>query len=122
MTEHVENDDDKQQEAAAIFPWRRFYMPPFLDMFERLKEFRPASHPDYLGLIQRSQDDMIGCDTLTDHYVEDVRIHARQRGVKSLWTLWVEKGEEVVADRVYEQRSSLGYGCSLFSTPLGVAV
>lgn len=116
-----------------MFPYRKTYMPAFEVMYEALVSDLvdvPATQMSgYLGMIERSYpDNYEQVSSLTDHFVEQVRIDAREDGHMSprdAWIALVKKSPQrkLNAMTSYELREKVyadARGCNLFNACLGV--
>jgi hypothetical protein len=126
------------------FPYRSAYLPPVPEMFARLKALAAAPPREWedspskgtvegpegpmprLALVRRTYPgDFDAADSITDHFVEPVRILCRERGEDSpaaAWRRLVASGRPLPADP--RARRELVYararGCNLFNAALAV--
>lgn len=122
------NADANADHVADDFPFRRLYMPPFAKMYARLCDLSkswPASWSIShdicnLGLVTRTfPDDYENTDSLTDHFVEPVRVACCEEGNPSPARIWNEMRGHYISQNVRETREMIykyARGCNLFNT------
>jgi len=133
------------------FPYRTAYMPAPLEMFDRLREIGRGADPwDETSRTSRSADNRLAVvrrtfpedfdktDSLTDHFVEPVRIRCRERDEPAPATAWrrlskheraptiemagvvkiirISSDTRAQRERVY----AVARGCNLFNNALAV--
>jgi tRNA1(Val) A37 N6-methylase TrmN6 len=129
-----------QKKEVAIddsdFPFRRYYMPSFAQMFTNIREIVANPPAEWasprpkcpLGLVRRSfPKDYEQSDSITDHFTEPVRIQCREKkhlspleiwdSIKAKWR-WGDNFPSNTRERrelVYEGAR----GCNLFNVALG---
>jgi 16S rRNA G966 N2-methylase RsmD len=122
---------DADRDAPVDFPYRSTFMPPVSDMFNRLKVIAETPPHDWerktdttIAVVHRKfPEDYEATDSITDHFVEPVRIACRERGKLSPAAAWVEmrdSGRKLPVDD--RARRELVYnttrGCNLFNGAL----
>jgi len=140
-TDISETAHEADRNAPRDFPYRKNYMPPFIEMFDSLR-FIADNIPDkwftplieegklYIGSVERKYpEDYNNVDGLTDIYVEKARIACRESGKLSPSAAWVfikQKAKELrlsLPKDIIERRElvySLSRGCNLYNTALAV--
>lgn len=122
------------------FPYRRHYMPKFEIMYSELKNIK--KNINYLDSITDSKyiytldrtfpDEYEQVDSISDHFVEEIRIQCAERGYQSPLEIWKKNKQSYLEQINLEQTTSeqtkllreLVYndarGCNLFNVALGV--
>ena len=135
-TKSIDNDAAAIDVAAidvikTDFPYRQYYMPPFLTMYNNLKKYAmlglgSEANNKYLFTVDRSfPHDYESADSIIDHFVEDIRIHCAERGEKSPYAIWQENKEKFLLKSSNKKKlRELVYkgarGCNLFNVGLGI--
>ena len=120
-------EDDR--DPSEDFPYRSAIMPPVGEMFARLQDLAKDPPESWdkadgkLAVVRRTYpEDYDNTDSITDHFVERVRIGCRERGEDSPAAAWAKIREESNLPDGTRERRELVYakarGCNLFNGAL----
>ena len=125
------------------FPYRKYYMPKFIDMYSTLKTLYGdikntyisedmieliGNHRKYIYTIDRTfPDDYELADSIVDHFAEPVRIQCAERKEKSPYQIWEENKAEYLSKCPINDMKALremvyygARGCNVFNVALGI--
>lgn len=112
---------------ADNFPYRRYYMPPFIEMYQNLKEFKHHNKTiESIYKIDRTfPEDYENADSIVDHFVEELRIQCAERNESSPYAIWQRDKHAFMAKstdvgKLREMVYHGARGCNVFNVALGI--
>ena len=137
--EYKKRTQIEQQEQT--FPYRKNYLLSFNEMYlylikdyknGKMELIKPKLRTEckYRYLIRTFPEEYERCDSLTDHYVEDVRIDAYENNKMSPRQAWNEMmkskdRERILGMKIRDQREEVykkSRGCNLFNVSFGISI